>query len=429
MSDSSARLVWVLAPHPDDEVLMAADRIARRVREGAPTRVVVMTNGDFTCARDGWRRQRETVEAMAVLGLSEESIVFLGYPDGYLAELGPEPLPPIPRMLQDGTCGLGETTFGVRGRDQMEFHRARTGHSARLTSANLLEDLVSLLEADRPSDIYLPQPYDDHPDHAMTYVFLRRALERAHLSSLPDLHRAYVHAGPCWPNGARAEGPCGELDSTLGTAFPPLPAELGRYAPDERIPTLERGALALRAIARYRSQLESDVEHDWLGQFARGESIYWHESLTRSSSIEVSRTTGRRALDSADDQTHLATRSGEPTTSRGSFECRAELGAGHPTEFELSIHTNSESDYLVRLASRQLILTDPSGRNLVSRPVPAGTAAHRVSIRADALHFPELFEWTVRIDGELFAFAIDAGPLPEGLRCEIRTSLRHANAN
>ena len=49
--------VLVLAPHPDDEVLMAAGVIDRAVKQGLRVEVVLRTNGDFTCKRDGRVRQ------------------------------------------------------------------------------------------------------------------------------------------------------------------------------------------------------------------------------------------------------------------------------------------------------------------------------------------------------------------------------------
>ena len=89
----------VVAPHPDDETLIAAGILEAAGAHGGRVAVIVVTNGDFTCERDGHVRQGETVAALAKLGVAEEDIHFLGYPDGWLAELGDEPLPPSPVVL------------------------------------------------------------------------------------------------------------------------------------------------------------------------------------------------------------------------------------------------------------------------------------------------------------------------------------------
>lgn len=272
--------LWVLAPHPDDESLMAAHVIATAVDEGRDVHVLIMTNGDLGCERDGWLRQRETVAAMAELGLPEERIRFLGYPDGHLRSLGATPLLPLARRSEDGGCGEGHATYGARGERGMDVHRARTGVPGPYVLTSVIDDLVWLLERDRPTDVYVSHPIDDHPDHATTYVLLRRALDRASLDVLPTLHRAIVHAGGCWPNGNAPREPCPEPNAH-GTAYPPLPPPLEGYVPNERVPVPDGGARARRAIARHRSQLHTDVERDWLGTFARAEAVYYRETLVR----------------------------------------------------------------------------------------------------------------------------------------------------
>jgi len=96
--------VLVFAPHPDDETIGAGGLIVRLVRRGAPVRVVFVTNGDgfpqavaqdfhVRAPRDtdylefGEARRREAVAAAHHLGLHPGNLVFLGFPDGGLAQL------------------------------------------------------------------------------------------------------------------------------------------------------------------------------------------------------------------------------------------------------------------------------------------------------------------------------------------------------
>jgi LmbE family N-acetylglucosaminyl deacetylase len=273
--------LWVLAPHPDDEALFGAEPIRRALREARDVRVMVMTNGDLGCERDGYLRERETIAAMAELGLPEDHVRFLGYPDGYLDALATEPLPARARRLADGTCGAGASTYASRGEAGRDVHTQLHGDAATYTIANAVGDLVALLERDRPSDVYVAHPIDEHPDHATTYVLLRLALEASRLEALPRVHRALVHVGGCWPNGERPTEPCAAITGELGTPYPPLPSPLDRYRASERLIVDDGGAQARRAIAHYGSQLHVEVEHDWLGTFARGEAIAWPETLVR----------------------------------------------------------------------------------------------------------------------------------------------------
>lgn len=263
--------VLVLAPHPDDEVLLAAGVLLRTVGEGRTAAVVVMTNGDFTCERDGYLRQSETITALEALGVGEDQVHFLGYPDGYLSKLGATALAPLERRGPDGACAKGAVTYGHRGWKRVDEHTARTGWPAPYTSESLTEDLAAVLDRLRPRDVYLPHAIDAHPDHASTYVYFRRALDRTHFPA-PLVHRGVVHAGPCWPSDCHTP-------YTPGSLFPPLPEPLERYLPSERLHVDPR--LKTQVIALYPSQTGPSLYSDWLSAFARREEIFYPERYVR----------------------------------------------------------------------------------------------------------------------------------------------------
>ena len=269
----------VVAPHPDDETLIAGGVLTAARERGERVAVIVVTNGDFTCERDGHVRQAETVTALSRLGVAEEDVHFLGYPDGWLAGLGADPLPPIPRRAVDGSCEKRSGTYAERGAAGTDEHRARTGAAGTYDARSLEEDLAALLGRLRPHDLYVTHPLDSHPDHAATYAYVRRALDR--LGGVPPrLHRAVVHAGPCWPNGRGNAEPCPVIVThDLTSPVPPLPDPYGTYAPPERA-RVPDPARKLDAIGAYRSQLGSDPDHDWLTTFARADEPFWPEVLT-----------------------------------------------------------------------------------------------------------------------------------------------------
>lgn len=252
--------VLVLAPHPDDEVLMAGGVISRALAEGRRVEVVVVTNGDFTCARDGSRRHAETLAALADLGLSREQVHFLGFADGHLNHLRGETLN-VERRSIDGACRASRTT-------ELRVVPSWLPESQPLTADALAEDLTVLLGTFRPRDVYLPHGVDQHPDHAMTYVFFRRAIDR--LETAPIAHRAVVHATGCWP-ATSCDAPL-----SLGSA---MPSPLGGYEPDERV-AVDANA-KLKWLGRYQSQLDGALTQDWLSSFARTDEAFFTERYER----------------------------------------------------------------------------------------------------------------------------------------------------
>jgi LmbE family N-acetylglucosaminyl deacetylase len=90
--------ILILAPHPDDETIACAGIIQAAIDAGAQVRVVYLTNGEHNqfafivyekripfrkneFIHLGQVRRKEAVAAMRLLGLSQERLIFLGYPD------------------------------------------------------------------------------------------------------------------------------------------------------------------------------------------------------------------------------------------------------------------------------------------------------------------------------------------------------------
>lgn len=256
----------VIAPHPDDEVLLAAGAMEKAIAEGRRVAVIIVTNGDYSCERDGYLREGESIAALKTLGVQEADVHFLGYPDGALARLTTTPLPPMEHRDATGQCIARTGTYADRRAGRLDEHTARTGKPAEWTAEALTGDLQALLTRLSPTEVYLPHGIDDHPDHAMTYVFFRRALDR--LTTAPALvHRGIVHAGECWPSDCRTY-----FAPSLPT--PPLPGRLAGYLATERMPV--NAQHKLDAITRYTSQLSP-----WLTSFARKDEVFFPEKYER----------------------------------------------------------------------------------------------------------------------------------------------------
>jgi LmbE family N-acetylglucosaminyl deacetylase len=280
--DTGGNVEWlILAPHPDDATLMAAGVIARAVRANAGVAVAFMTNGDLGCGRDGEVREGESVRALAELGLDEQHVYFLGYPDGYLARLGRVVLPPVERRI-GGMCVHGDETYALHGHGGQDVHSTWFGGSAPYTADNVVTDLSALLGSLRPRQIVVTHPMDVHPDHAATYALLRRALART--GTTATLHRALVHAGGCWPLGTEPAEPCPRTVIDPSAPFPALLGALADYRFTERIPVPDdflRPDLdanpKLRAIRTYRSQLGPSPLGSYLFTFSRREEPFFVE--------------------------------------------------------------------------------------------------------------------------------------------------------
>lgn len=80
----------IVAPHPDDEVIGCGGLIARLVAEGRAPHVIVMTGGggshgkDSTISKEEIVRNRRqlTRNALGILGVPEENLHELNFPDG-----------------------------------------------------------------------------------------------------------------------------------------------------------------------------------------------------------------------------------------------------------------------------------------------------------------------------------------------------------
>lgn len=90
--------IVIVAPHPDDEVIGCGGLIARLVSEGRAPHVVFMTGGEGShancCQTDAKSivsaRRGLTRNAMAILGVPEENIHELNFPDGSISDMHPE---------------------------------------------------------------------------------------------------------------------------------------------------------------------------------------------------------------------------------------------------------------------------------------------------------------------------------------------------
>ena len=118
---------WVIAPHPDDEVLGCGGTIACKVAQGARVRVCFLTDGSSSHQR--WipkvelraLREGEALSACERLGVSRDDVVFLGFEDGSLAQHVDDAAAALRRLFKEWP---GVEVYAPHHREQPEDHRA-----------------------------------------------------------------------------------------------------------------------------------------------------------------------------------------------------------------------------------------------------------------------------------------------------------------
>jgi LmbE family N-acetylglucosaminyl deacetylase len=247
--------IMILAPHPDDEVLAAGGVIAKTLKRGhqSELRVIIATNGDASYAtaflhhshlpskenfrRQAVMRQKESLTALASLGLETTHVHFWGFPDRGLASL-----------------------WKGRWNRENPYRSPTTSYKSSIQAVNspvlpyTKASLDVLLETEllefRPTLIFMPHPYDNHSDHSALAGFTLRAVNRygqAH-QSYPALLTYWMwHPAKPWLTGARPHDLASfylEADSATGsdlhlTLSPEIHAQKTRalqHYPSQRIP-------------------------------------------------------------------------------------------------------------------------------------------------------------------------------------------------
>lgn len=167
-------VLLVIAPHCDDEVFGAGGFIYEALKKGAKVYVVVVTNGDAfrllihrpsRALNLGLRRQKETLEALGVLGVPKDHIFFLGYPDRGLELLFYEHWSPTVPYFSRFT--------------RVEFTPMASFRPGNpYCGASVASDLEEIFRFVRPTIVLTSSPFDTHPDHRAVYNFTVYTLER-----------------------------------------------------------------------------------------------------------------------------------------------------------------------------------------------------------------------------------------------------------
>jgi LmbE family N-acetylglucosaminyl deacetylase len=194
--------IMIVSPHPDDDIVAFSGVIARAIARGETVTIVYVTNGDHDGGTSlGYQRELEAVNGeVGIQGLNEDNLIFLGYPDGHLADL----LSSYPNQSDQFNTPFGQsTTYANRGLGRTDYHSYRFGSPATYNAYNVVADLKDVISVYQPSQILTTSVYDSHPDHSTTYKFLTSALQTINIPNyVPAVHETIVwdDDNTSWPN-------------------------------------------------------------------------------------------------------------------------------------------------------------------------------------------------------------------------------------
>ncbi|TMB23334.1 MAG: hypothetical protein E6J65_13825 [Deltaproteobacteria bacterium] len=267
-SVAAGKTIIVFAPHPDDEALIAAGRVRAGLTSGDSVKIVVVTNGEV--GGDPIGREGESVAAAQVLGLTEQDVIFLGYPDGGMLNIYNASSP-----TQVITGSTGRTaTFGSRGLGGMDYHSYKYGSPGPYNHVTVAGDIQALLTGYLPDEIYTLSNFDAHPDHQATALFVTEALvslNRSGVAPYSKLYQSFV-----WPPAPGNWPDAGGCAPSVPFPPPQMATQLDwnrqlRFVVPAEMQSLDPTVnLKCRAIRQYQSQLTP-----WLLSFARKDELFW----------------------------------------------------------------------------------------------------------------------------------------------------------
>ena len=203
----------VFSPHPDDETLAAGGLIQRVLSLGGSVKVVFMTSGDGfpegvekenriarPTAQDyrnyGKLRKKEARQALGILGMKKQDVVFLNFPDGGLRNL-------LQKYWVDRQPYF-RSPFTLEDRPQPDDTLLP---NIEFSGEDVKREIEKLLQDFHPSIIAVADPRDRHSDHCSTYFFVTKSL-KAYREKYPTLDPKIltflVHFRQ-WPLGSGAD--------------------------------------------------------------------------------------------------------------------------------------------------------------------------------------------------------------------------------
>ncbi|HRY60094.1 MAG TPA: PIG-L family deacetylase [Patescibacteria group bacterium] len=171
--------ILIISPHIDDEIIATGGVIQEAVSKGAAVKVVYMTNGDDAVGAIisekrnlnldpnefvalGEQRMAEGKKATNDLGLTDDNLIYLGFPDGGLN--------PMLTTYYRAAYTSKATRFNYS--PYTGTYIPKQQH----LGINVVNDLKEIIKNFEPNIIFVSHLRDRHPDHSASYQFLVKSL-------------------------------------------------------------------------------------------------------------------------------------------------------------------------------------------------------------------------------------------------------------
>jgi len=284
VSPTRSESIVVFAPHPDDEVIGCAGIIMQALARGARVKVVDITSGDgFDAAAAGLThkkvnevgpddffalsrlRQTQSRNALEILGGKADDLIVLGYPDGDLGNLYDST---AEKVVRQQFTKKNETYALI----QKDYHSSVHGEPVPYQRKSVLGDLVELLTALQPTEIYVTDETDGHVDHRAAFWFVRDAAQQVGYKGA--VYTYLIHGLPAWPFpfGATPNRPfeSRKVDGEVAPRGLPWP-------PPRRVPlTPEQAQRKLRSIQAHNITVVGMPDHQReMESFVKSEEVFW----------------------------------------------------------------------------------------------------------------------------------------------------------
>lgn len=284
--------VLAVVPHEDDDANLLTGVLEEYTAAGSEVYVVFVSTGD--AAGRGEERVYEAVRSLALSGVPEENVIFLGYGDS-IPDDGIHIYNAAPNAVTPSLSGRTETHAAPN-------HEAYRGGAA-YTRENLLADLRGVIEEIRPGVIFCTD-YDENIDHRAVSLFFDEALGEI-LAAAPD-YDPVVLKGFAYSTAFHAPADFFDSVNILSTVCPGSERmENGVYlwADRVRLPVggggLSRSLYACRGFTA-AEEYESQKLWRMTPRIINGDKVFWQRctgSLLYGAAVRVSSGNGAELND------------------------------------------------------------------------------------------------------------------------------------
>lgn len=279
--------VMIIVPHEDDEINLTGGVIQQYVAGGSTVRVVFTTNGDY--AEPGKIRLNEAIKSLAMIGIPEKNIIFLGYGDQWKPQNQKGDKVKHIYNSKDGNA-VWTSHAGKKATYALKNHPPFM--KCEYTRNSLLSGMVDVILKYRPQVIYAVD-YDSHIDHRATDLSFEEAM--GHILKSVKNYDPAVFKGFCYSTAWNAPSDFGRenIKSTVKTSAKDYMSENHAYKWNDRI-RIPVSALGMNRIISADIQykiLQCEAERDAYKRAPKvinGDKVFWErktDSLLYNSNI------------------------------------------------------------------------------------------------------------------------------------------------